>query len=82
MYVHIGKDTVILLKEIIIILNLEKSLKNNNIEDILKNLNIEKNIINISENNNKSLIIIKRKEKLIGYITNISSITLEKRIQK
>ena len=82
MYVHIGKELMIPASEIITILDLEKILENRNIEDILKEINLENNIINISEGNNKSLIIIKKEEKIQGYISNISSQTLAKRIQK
>ena len=82
MYVHIGKELIIPENEIITILDLEKMLENKNLEDILKQLNLENNIINISEGSNKSLILIKKEEKIQGYISNISSQTLAKRMQK
>ena len=82
MYVHIGKEIIIPENEIITILDLEKMLENKKLEDILKELNLENNIINISEGINKSLILIKNKEILKGYISNISSQTLAKRIEK
>lgn len=82
MYVHIGKEFIIPENEIITILDLEKMLENKNLEDILKELNLENNIINISEGSNKSLILIKKEKKIKGYISNISSQTLAKRIQK
>lgn len=77
MYVHIGKNYVIESKKIITILNLE----DRKLEEIIKELNINK-IEDISENNNKSLIVYKDKKEIKGYITNISSITLAKRIEK
>lgn len=82
MYVHIGKDTIIFLKDIITILDLEKLLLEKDIKQILEELKIEKNIIDISDGNNKSLIMIQKGDKIIGYISNISSNTLQKRIQK
>lgn len=82
MYVHIGKELIILESEIITILNLEKMLENKKLEDICKELNLENNIINISDGSNKSLILIKKENKLKGYISNISSQTLAKRMQK
>lgn len=82
MYVHIGKELIIPENEIITILDLEKMLENKNLEDILKELNLENNIINISKGSNKSLILIKKEEKIQGYISNISSQTLAKRMQK
>ncbi len=80
MYTHIGKDYIIKSDNIIAILNLEKTDKNN--KEILKNMNIKNNIVDISKNNNKSLIIFEEEKILKGYITNISSTTLAKRIQK
>ena len=77
MYTHIGKDYIIKSDNIIAILNLEKNNK-----EILKNINIKNNIVDISKNNNKSLIIFEEEKILKGYITNISSTTLAKRIQK
>lgn len=82
MYFHIGKDKIISLKEVIMILNLEKILEKNKFNDIMKELKMENNIIDISEGNLKSLIILKRNDKLIGYISNISSNTLGRRINK
>ena len=82
MYFHIVKDKIISLKEVIMILNLEKILEKNKFNDIMKELKIENNIIDISEGNLKSLIILKRNDKLIGYISNISSNTLGRRINK
>ena len=82
MYVHIGKELIIPQSEIITILDLEKILENKKIKDILKELKLEKDIINISEGINKSLIIVEEKNKIKGYISNISSQTIAKRIKK
>lgn len=82
MYVHIGKDFLIRANEIITILDLEKMLKNKKLENIIKELKIENNIINITEGNNKSLVLLKKDNKIQGYISNISSTTLAKRIEK
>lgn len=82
MYIHIGKELIIPSKEIITILDLEKMLKNRTLEEILKELKIENEIINIAKGNNKSLILVKKEEKTKGYISNISSTTLARRMQK
>ena len=79
MYVHIGKDTVIKSENIIAILDVESIEKKKKLENILQNLKISDNIIDVSENNKKSLIIIENNKKLTGYITNISSSTIAKR---
>ena len=82
MYVHIGKDIVINSNNIITILDIESLEKKKNLEEVLQNLKISDKIIDVSEGNKKSLIIIKKDEENIGYITNISSITLAKRTEK
>ena len=82
MYVHIGKDTVINFNDVIAILNIEALKKQKKFEEVLQNLKISDNIIDVSEENRKSLIIINKNNKLLGYITNISSTTLSKRASK
>ena len=56
----------------------DKLIDDNNIIAIL---NIE-TLIDVSDENKKSLIIIKEKKQTKGYISNISTITLEKRTNK
>ncbi len=82
MYVHIGKDTIIPSKEIITIIDLEKMLINKSMEKIEKELNIENKITDISEGNKKTLLLIENNKETKGYISNISSITLAKRLKK
>ena len=82
MYVHIGKDVVINSDNIISILDIESLEKNKKLENILQNLKISDNIIDVSDKNKKSLIILEKNNKIIGYITNISSSTIAKRANK
>ncbi len=82
MYVHIGKDVVINSDNIISILDIESLEKNKKLENVLQNLKISDNIIDVSEKNKKSLIILEKNNKIMGYITNISSSTLAKRASK
>ena len=82
MYVHIGKDVVINSDNIISILDIEALEKKKNLEEVLQNLKISDKIIDVSEENRKSLIIIQKEGKNYGYITNISSATIGKRASK
>lgn len=82
MYLHIGKDKLIDDNNIIAILNIETLKEKENIENICKNMNFSDNIIDVSDGNKKSLIIIKERKQTKGYISNISTITLEKRTNK
>lgn len=86
MYVHIGKDVIIEAKSIIAIfdtqtLQKKNSLKNS-LENICKNLKINDKIVDVSDDNPKTLIITNKNNKTKGYISNISSITLGKRTSK
>lgn len=79
MYVHIGKDIVIKTENIVAIFDILSLEKKNSLENICKKLNISDKIIDVSEDNKKSLIIVNKDNKTKGYISNISSITLGKR---
>ena len=82
MYVHIGKDAVINSDNIIAILDIESLEKKKNLQEVLQNLKISDKIIDVSEENKKSLIIIQKNNETFGYITNISTTTLAKRAEK
>ena len=58
MYVHIGKDVVINSDNIISILDIEALEKKKKLEEVLQNLKISDKIIDVSEENKKSLIIV------------------------
>ena len=75
MYLHIGKDKLIDDNNIIAILNIETLKEKENVENICKNMNFSDNIIDVSDGNKKSLIIIKEKKQTKAYISNISTIT-------
>jgi len=79
MFLHIGKDKVIEKKDLICILDIESLKINDKINDIIEKLEQEKNIIDISDNNRKTLVLVKENNSLKGYISNISSTTLGKR---
>ncbi len=73
---HIGKDIVIDENEIIGIFDLEGLKKTKVGKEFLEN--IKEDLIKIEEKE-KSLILVKKNEKIKGYISNILSVTLEKR---
>lgn len=78
MYLHIGKDILLKKKDILFILNYEKINESKLFQNFLENID-KKNIIDISDNKKKSMIITKENEIIKAYISNISSITLSKR---
>lgn len=79
MYVHIGKDIILNSKDIIGIFDIDTLKKSNSYDYILNNL--LDNIVDISNGKPKSLILVNNKEN-IGYISNILSSTIGKRINK
>lgn len=82
MYMHIGKDIVIKSENIIAIFNISSLEKKNSLKNVCKNLKISDKIIDVSDNNQKSLIVVNKDNETKGYISNISSITLGKRKSK
>ena len=82
MYVHIGKDVVLNSNHIISVLDIDVLEKKKNLQEVLQNLKISDKIIDVSDGNNKSLIIIQKNNENFGYITNISTTTLAKRAGK
>ncbi len=82
MYLKISKNVLINFNEIIAILNINSLIKKENLENVCKKMKISDNIIDVSDNNQKSLIITKKGEEIKGYMSSISTNSLEKRANK
>ena len=74
MFLHLGADMVVPLRDVIAITDL-KSAKSGINKEFLNKMQDEKKIIDISENNAKSFVITNKKV----YLSAISSLTLHKR---
>ncbi|MCE5285251.1 MAG: DUF370 domain-containing protein [Pelosinus sp.] len=74
MFLHLGADTVVLLKNVVAIADL-KMVKSNINNDFLENMRANKLVIDISDNNAKSIVIADE----VVYLSAISSLTLKKR---
>lgn len=74
MFLHLGADTVIPLREVIAINDL-KSFKSPINDEFINTMKEESMIIDVSEGNAKSFIITDK----IVYLSAISSLTLKKR---
>ena len=74
MFLHLGVDTVIPLKNVITINDL-KSTKSRINDEFISKMKNEKKIVDISSNNAKSFIITDKKI----YLSAISAMTLKKR---
>lgn len=79
MYLHIGNDIVIKKDQLIGIFNYETLIQNENLKKLFEKIEKEGKIIDISDGNEKSIILIQQGLKWVVYISNISSNTLAKR---
>lgn len=79
MFMHLGGDVVISLKDIISIMDIESSSTSGVTKEFLKTAEDEGFIRRISENEEKSIILAEKDKKTIIYLSPISSVTLHKR---
>jgi hypothetical protein len=79
MFIHLGGDVVISLKDIISIMDIESSNTSSNTREFLKTAEDEGFIRRISEDEPKSFILAEKDKKTIIYLSPISSVTLYKR---
>ena len=79
MYLHIGKDFVIKKKDIIGIFNIEYIKNTKEYKSMYKSLEEKDNLINVSDKQDKTFILLEDNKNIKGYITNIGSNTIGKR---
>lgn len=79
MFIHLGKDVAVPLKNIIAILDLETTTVSKTTKEFLTVAQEEGFIENISEDLPKSFIITEQDKKSKIYLSHISSVTLQKR---
>ena len=80
MYLHIYKDCVINNKDIIGFFNINNMKESKINIEFLEELNKNNNIKNISENQEKILILTSKLNKTNGYISNLTINTIKKRM--
>ena len=79
MFIHLGGDVVISLRDIITIMDIESSNASSNTREFLKTSEDEGFIRRISEDEAKSFILAEKDKKTVIYLSPISSVTLNKR---
>ena len=79
MFIHLGGDVVVPLKDIIAIMDIESSSVSQNTKEFLQTADDEEFIIKISKDSPKSFILSERDNKTVIYLSPISSVTLYKR---
>lgn len=79
MFIHLGGDTVISIKDVISIMDVESSNLSNTTKEFLSIAEDEGFIRKISEDDPKSFILTEKNNKTVIYLSPISSVTLLKR---
>lgn len=83
MFLHIGGDYIVFIKDIIAIVDMDKSTISQDTRNFLKTSEEEGFIVNVVENElPKSIIITQSKHKSMVYLSPISTSTLMKRYRK
>lgn len=80
MFLHIGSDIEIMKRDIIAIIDIESINESKISNNFFKNAQKEGRVYNISECNPKSIVILNDNSEMKLYLSPISSITLQKRI--
>lgn len=80
MYIHLGKDVIIKVKDIIGIFDIENSSISKNTKQFLKNAEKTQTVFNVSYELPKSFIVCSFQKKQVVYISQISPTTLKKRM--
>lgn len=79
MYLHLGQNTVVLMKDVIGIFDMETSTISRTTRDTLAAAQKSGEVVNVSMEMPKSFVLCRKGEKTTVYITQISSSTLLKR---
>lgn len=79
MYLHICKNIIIKTENIIGMFDINTIKETKEFQNLCIQLKKENQLINISDNIEKSFILIKENQKNKAYVSNISVATLEKR---
>jgi hypothetical protein len=80
MFLHIGTDVEILKKDIIAIMDLDSIYLSKTSMDFFDNYKKKGKVYSISEDKPKSIVIVNNNKDTSIYLSPISSVTLQKRI--
>lgn len=79
MYLHLGQDTVVNIKNIIGIFDIENTTVTKNTKEFLNKSTKNGNVINVSYEMPRSFIVCRENDSDVVYISQISVATLRKR---
>ena len=81
-YIHLGSNTVVNIKDVIAIIDMDKTTTSKNTRDFLTYSQKNGYVINVSEELPKSAVVCKYKGENRVYISPISPVTLQGRYSK
>ena len=82
MYIHLGSNIVVNIKDIIAIIDMDKTTTSKNTRDFLAYAQKKGHVVNVSEELPKSAVICKYNGENKVYISPISPVTLQGRYSK
>ncbi len=82
MYIHLGSNTAVNIKDVIAIIDMDKTTVSKNTRDFLTYAQKNNMVINVSEELPKSAVICNIKGENKVYISQISPVTLHGRYSK
>ena len=80
MFVHLGQDSVVNMKDITGIFDIENTSTSKDTREFLVKMSKDNKVVYVNEDLPKSFVIAKKGDSEIIYITSISASTLKKRI--
>ena len=80
MFLHIGKDVIIKKKDIIGIFNLEYIKNTKEYKAMYNDLKEKNDILNVSDESEKSFIFTENDKKIKGFITKFGTSSITKRL--
>lgn len=82
MFLHIGEEIIVFLKDILTIMDIERTTTSSNTREFLKGCEEKGMVVTVGEDIPKSFIVTIREGKQTVYLSPISTATLKKRIMK
>lgn len=79
MFIHLGKDYTVNLKNIIAIFDIENTSVSKITREFLVGMSKKDNVIYVNEDIPKSFVLVKEKKDYYIYVSSLSSATLKKR---
>ena len=79
MFIHLGKDYTVNLKNIIAIFDIENTSTSKITREFLVDMSKKNKVIYVNEDLPKSFVLTKEKEETVIYVSSLSSATLKKR---